>query len=214
MWFVRLGGRVRRLRLRARRRQLDGAVGLRPRADRGRRNAQSHRRSPRSHDHCVVRRRCRRRSACSAQPTRPDCLRGISVATVRPRTCSRFPPAAAASRRPRKPSPPASTTEDGRQASVPTRRARSSSSRPTTTLARGGFTADDVRWFVPHQANARIIDAAGERLGFGPERTLVQHRPVTGTRRRPRSRSRCSKRSTMAGSETATSYSARGSAPA
>jgi len=41
------------------------------------------------------------------------------------------------------------------------------------TLGRAGVSADDVRWFVPHQANARIIDAAGERLGFGPDRTLM-----------------------------------------
>jgi 3-oxoacyl-[acyl-carrier-protein] synthase-3 len=42
----------------------------------------------------------------------------------------------------------------------------------TGTLERAGFTAEDVRWFVPHQANARIIDAAAERLGFGADRTL------------------------------------------
>jgi 3-oxoacyl-[acyl-carrier-protein] synthase III len=43
----------------------------------------------------------------------------------------------------------------------------------SSTLARAGVALDDVRWFVPHQANARIIDAAAERLGFGPDRTLV-----------------------------------------
>jgi 3-oxoacyl-[acyl-carrier-protein] synthase-3 len=42
-----------------------------------------------------------------------------------------------------------------------------------STLARAGRTADDVQWFVPHQANARIIEAAGSRLGFEPDRTLV-----------------------------------------
>jgi 3-oxoacyl-[acyl-carrier-protein] synthase-3 len=41
------------------------------------------------------------------------------------------------------------------------------------TLARAGCSADDVRWFVPHQANGRIIEAAGSRLGFDPDRTLV-----------------------------------------
>jgi 3-oxoacyl-[acyl-carrier-protein] synthase-3 len=41
------------------------------------------------------------------------------------------------------------------------------------TLERAGRTADDVRWFVPHQANARIIEAAGSRLGFDADRTLV-----------------------------------------
>ena len=34
-------------------------------------------------------------------------------------------------------------------------------------------TVDDVAWFVPHQANVRIIEAAAKRLGIAPERTLV-----------------------------------------
>ncbi|MDQ1454406.1 MAG: 3-oxoacyl-[acyl-carrier-protein] synthase [Actinomycetota bacterium] len=41
------------------------------------------------------------------------------------------------------------------------------------TLERAGVEASDVAWFVPHQANARIIEAAANRLGFEPERTLV-----------------------------------------
>ncbi len=41
------------------------------------------------------------------------------------------------------------------------------------TLARGGVDASEVDWFVPHQANARIIDAAANRLGIEPDRTLV-----------------------------------------
>jgi 3-oxoacyl-[acyl-carrier-protein] synthase-3 len=41
------------------------------------------------------------------------------------------------------------------------------------TLERAGLSTADVTWFVPHQANARIIEAAGTRLGIGPERTLV-----------------------------------------
>jgi 3-oxoacyl-[acyl-carrier-protein] synthase III len=41
------------------------------------------------------------------------------------------------------------------------------------TLGRAGIEADAVQWFVPHQANARIIDAAAQRLGFGPDRTIV-----------------------------------------
>ena len=43
----------------------------------------------------------------------------------------------------------------------------------TLTLERAGVDASDVAWFVPHQANGRIIDAAANRLGFEPERTLV-----------------------------------------
>jgi 3-oxoacyl-[acyl-carrier-protein] synthase-3 len=42
-----------------------------------------------------------------------------------------------------------------------------------TTLERGKLQADDIDWFVPHQANVRIIDAVGQRLGIGADRTLV-----------------------------------------
>lgn len=34
-------------------------------------------------------------------------------------------------------------------------------------------SVEDVDWFAPHQANARIIEAAAARLGIPPERTLV-----------------------------------------
>ncbi|MGH9315998.1 MAG: beta-ketoacyl-ACP synthase III [Thermoanaerobaculia bacterium] len=37
-------------------------------------------------------------------------------------------------------------------------------------LAEQGFVREDVRLFIPHQANARIIDAVSERLKFPPER--------------------------------------------
>ena len=40
-------------------------------------------------------------------------------------------------------------------------------------LERNGFTIDDVALLIPHQANLRIINAAGERLGIKPERVLV-----------------------------------------
>ncbi len=43
----------------------------------------------------------------------------------------------------------------------------------TNALARGGVGVDDVTWFAPHQANVRIIEAAGNRLGIPAERTLV-----------------------------------------
>jgi 3-oxoacyl-[acyl-carrier-protein] synthase-3 len=43
----------------------------------------------------------------------------------------------------------------------------------TATLAKAGMTADDVDLFVPHQANARIISLAAERVGLPPERTMV-----------------------------------------
>jgi 3-oxoacyl-[acyl-carrier-protein] synthase-3 len=41
------------------------------------------------------------------------------------------------------------------------------------TLDRAGVTAADVAWFVPHQANIRIIDSAAGRLGIAKERTIV-----------------------------------------
>jgi len=43
----------------------------------------------------------------------------------------------------------------------------------TVTLERAGVSIDDVAWFVPHQANLRIIEAAAKRLGFGPDRTIT-----------------------------------------
>ncbi len=36
----------------------------------------------------------------------------------------------------------------------------------TAVLAKAGMTVDDVRWFIPHQANIRIIHAASDVLGF------------------------------------------------
>jgi 3-oxoacyl-[acyl-carrier-protein] synthase III len=41
------------------------------------------------------------------------------------------------------------------------------------TLDRAGVTPADVAWFVPHQANVRIIDSAATRLGISKERTIV-----------------------------------------
>ncbi len=40
-------------------------------------------------------------------------------------------------------------------------------------LSRAGLTIDDVALLVPHQANERIINAAGKRLGIAPERVMV-----------------------------------------
>ena len=41
------------------------------------------------------------------------------------------------------------------------------------TLERAGFEAADVDWFVPHQANARIIETAAKRLGIAADQTVV-----------------------------------------
>jgi 3-oxoacyl-[acyl-carrier-protein] synthase-3 len=36
-----------------------------------------------------------------------------------------------------------------------------------------GVTAGDVDWVVPHQANARILDATARKLGLAPEKVIV-----------------------------------------
>jgi 3-oxoacyl-[acyl-carrier-protein] synthase-3 len=43
----------------------------------------------------------------------------------------------------------------------------------TEVLADAGLTAADVDWVVPHQANARILDATAKKLGLPPEKVVV-----------------------------------------
>ena len=59
---------------------------------------------------------------------------------------------------------------DGRE--VFRRAVRAVTASVERTLARAGCGADDVTWFVPHQANARIVDAVLPRIGVPAERTL------------------------------------------
>ncbi len=40
-------------------------------------------------------------------------------------------------------------------------------------LAKTGKTTEDLDWFVPHQANKRIIDGAGRKLGIPDAKTIV-----------------------------------------
>ena len=40
-------------------------------------------------------------------------------------------------------------------------------------LGANGLTGADIDWLVPHQANTRIIEAVGRKLGLGAERTVV-----------------------------------------
>ena len=40
-------------------------------------------------------------------------------------------------------------------------------------LGAAGFTAEEVDWVVPHQANARILDATARKLGLPPEKVIV-----------------------------------------
>jgi 3-oxoacyl-[acyl-carrier-protein] synthase-3 len=39
-------------------------------------------------------------------------------------------------------------------------------------FAATGFTADDIDWFVPHQANSRIIDATAKKLGIPIDKVI------------------------------------------
>ena len=43
----------------------------------------------------------------------------------------------------------------------------------TEALGAQGLAIGDVDWLVPHQANLRIIDGVGRRLGIAPERVVV-----------------------------------------
>ena len=40
-------------------------------------------------------------------------------------------------------------------------------------LERNGYTLDDLKLLIPHQANRRIIQAAADRLGIPPEKVLI-----------------------------------------
>jgi 3-oxoacyl-[acyl-carrier-protein] synthase-3 len=39
-------------------------------------------------------------------------------------------------------------------------------------MERNKLKADDIAWLVPHQANLRIIDATGRRMGLPPEKVM------------------------------------------
>jgi 3-oxoacyl-[acyl-carrier-protein] synthase-3 len=36
-----------------------------------------------------------------------------------------------------------------------------------------GYSAEDIDWFVPHQANRRIIDASAHKLGIAPDKIVA-----------------------------------------
>jgi 3-oxoacyl-[acyl-carrier-protein] synthase-3 len=61
----------------------------------------------------------------------------------------------------------------------------------TDALALEGLKPSDLDLLVMHQANVRILDAVGERLGLPPEKVVVNRRPPEGRpARRPRRRRR------------------------
>ncbi len=47
------------------------------------------------------------------------------------------------------------------------------SSAVSEALAANDLTAADIDWLVPHQANRRIIDGVGKKLGLNPERVVI-----------------------------------------
>lgn len=42
-----------------------------------------------------------------------------------------------------------------------------------TAMKNAYISKDEVNWLIPHQANIRIIDSVGERLGIAPEKVIV-----------------------------------------
>ncbi|MCO6387926.1 beta-ketoacyl-ACP synthase III [Aliihoeflea sp. 40Bstr573] len=42
-----------------------------------------------------------------------------------------------------------------------------------SVFAQAGITADDLDWFVPHQANKRIIDASAKKLGIAEDKVII-----------------------------------------
>ena len=168
---LRRPGGVRGLRLRAvGRRQHDQE---RPRLDRAgdrRRDLLAHPRLERPRHLRAVRRRRRRRRAegragRGARRTIAACWPTRCTPTAASTTSS-----TSTAGRPR-PGPPASCAW----------KARRSSSTPWSTWPpwsarssrRPASTAKDIDWLVPHQANKRIIDGTGRKLGLPPERVVV-----------------------------------------
>ncbi|MER0238146.1 beta-ketoacyl-ACP synthase III [Fulvimarina sp. MAC8] len=41
------------------------------------------------------------------------------------------------------------------------------------SFSQSELSADDIDWFVPHQANRRIIDASAKKLGIPPEKVVI-----------------------------------------
>ncbi len=40
-------------------------------------------------------------------------------------------------------------------------------------MERNNLKSEDISWLVPHQANLRIIDATGRRMGLDPEKVMI-----------------------------------------
>ena len=48
-------------------------------------------------------------------------------------------------------------------------------------LDTAGLTTEDVNWFIPHQANQRIIGAVGQRLGIADDRCYINIERIGNT---------------------------------
>jgi 3-oxoacyl-[acyl-carrier-protein] synthase-3 len=55
------------------------------------------------------------------------------------------------------------------------------SSHCTTLLKRNNLTIDDVDWFIPHQANLRIIETTGSLLKFPSEKVIINVQKYANT---------------------------------
>ena len=40
-------------------------------------------------------------------------------------------------------------------------------------LKNNNLNIEDIKWLVPHQANIRIIEAIGNRMGIPPEKVMI-----------------------------------------
>ena len=40
-------------------------------------------------------------------------------------------------------------------------------------MEKNHLKSEDIAWLVPHQANLRIIDATGRRMGLPPEKVMI-----------------------------------------
>jgi 3-oxoacyl-[acyl-carrier-protein] synthase-3 len=47
------------------------------------------------------------------------------------------------------------------------------SSAVNEALIANSLTSNEIDWLVPHQANRRIIDGVGKKLGIAPERVVI-----------------------------------------
>ena len=50
-----------------------------------------------------------------------------------------------------------------------------------TILKRNNFKGSDIKAFIPHQANLRIINATADRVGLAPEAVIVNIREFGNT---------------------------------